>query len=64
MRCAKENKALLECYKDASIFNLCTQENGAFWECYKRERVSVSVTVCENTPMLVHRTSSTNPLSW
>ena len=39
MRCATENKALLECYKNASIFNLCTAENGAFWACYKRERV-------------------------
>lgn len=34
-------EALLECYREASIFGWpCKEENQAFWDCYKRVRVS------------------------
>ena len=37
-QCVEQQKALLSCFEDSSLFTWCGAEQKAFWSCYERER--------------------------
>jgi len=44
-------EALLDCFKESSIFGWgCKEQHKAFWDCYRHERVGILAFVVVNDP--------------